>query len=58
MHNYFPYDKVNMNCWHAFAKEMRPALESGMRTLELSMSGNYSNDVYIVALEDVSDEEE
>ena len=58
MHNYFPYEKVNMNCWHAFAKEMRPALESGMRTLELSMSGNYSNDVYIVALEDVSDEEE
>lgn len=58
MHNYFPYDKVNMNCWHAFAKEMRPALESGMRILELSMSGNYSNDVYIVALEDVSDEEE
>lgn len=58
MHNYFPYDKANMNCWHTFSEEMRPALESGMRTLKLSMSGNYNNDVYIVALEDVSDEEE
>ena len=60
MHNYFPYDKSNMNCWYSFATEMKPALESGMRTLELSMSGNYSNSnaVYIVALEDVSNEEE
>ena len=58
MHNYFPYDKSNMNCWYSFAREMKPALESGMRSLELSMGGNYSNDVYIVALEDATDEEE
>lgn len=58
MHNYFPYDKSNMNCWHTFSKEMKPALESGMRTLELSMSGNYNNEVYIVSVEDIDDEKE
>ena len=26
MQNYFTYDKSNMNCWHTFSKEMRPAL--------------------------------
>lgn len=58
MHNYFPYDKSNMNCWHTFAKEMKPALETGMRTLELSMSGDYSNDIYIVTVEDIDDEKQ
>lgn len=57
MHNYFPYDKSNMNCWHTFSKEMRPALESGIKSLELSMRGDYNNDVYVVSLEDISDEE-
>lgn len=57
MHNYFPYDKSNMNCWHTFSKEMRPVLESGIKSLELSMHGDYNNDVYVVSLEDISDEE-
>ncbi len=57
MHNYFPYDKSNMNCWHTFSKEMRPVLESGIKSLELSMRGDYNNDVYVVSLEDISDEE-
>ena len=58
MHNYFLYDKSNMNCWHTFSKEMKPVLESSMRTLELSMSGNYNNEVYIVSVEDIDDEKE
>ena len=57
MHDYFPYNKTNMNCWYTFSKEMRPALESGIRTLELSMNGEYKNDVYIVSVKDVKDEE-
>lgn len=57
MQDYFPYDESNMNCWHAFSKEMIPALEYSMKTLELSMSGDYSNDVYIVSVEDIDDEE-
>lgn len=57
MHNYFPYDKSNMNCWHTFSKEMRVALESGIKSLELSIRGDYNNDVYIVSVEDINDEE-
>lgn len=57
MHDYFPYNKTNMNCWYTFSKEMRPALESGIRTLELSMNGEYKNDVFIVSVEDVYDGE-
>lgn len=57
MHDYFPYNKTNMNCWYTFSKEMRPALESGIRTLELSMNGEYKNDVFIVSVEDVNDGE-
>ncbi|MBZ9608208.1 hypothetical protein G9F73_010365 [Clostridium estertheticum] len=56
MHDYFPYDKTNMNCWHTFSKEMQPALESGIKALELSMNGTYNNDVYIVSVEDINDE--
>lgn len=58
IHNYFLYDKSNMNCWHTFSKEMKPVLESSMRTLELSMNGNYNNEVYIVSVEDIDDEKE
>lgn len=57
MHDYFPYNKTNMNCWYTFSKEMRPALESGIRTLELSMNGEYKNEVYVVSVEDVNDGE-
>lgn len=46
MHNYFPYDKSNMNCWHTFSKEMWSALKSRINSLELSMRGDYNNDIY------------
>ena len=52
-----PHDKSNMNCWYSFSKEMIPALESSIKILELSMSGSYNNDVYIVSVEDIDDEE-
>ena len=58
MHNYFPYDETNMNYWYTFSKEMKPVLESGMHILELGITGDYSNDVYFVTLEDVADEKE
>lgn len=57
MHDYFPYDESNMNCWYHFKKEMQPVLESGIKSLELSMSGAYPNEVYVVSMEDVVDEE-
>lgn len=57
MHDYFPYKKNNMNCWYTFTQEMRPKLELSMRTLELSMNGEYTNDVYIVSVEELNDGE-
>lgn len=57
MHDYFPYDKTNMNCWYNFSIEMKPVLESGIKTLELSMNDGYENNVYIVSVEDVDHEE-
>lgn len=57
MHDYFPYDNSNMNCWYNFKKEMQPALESGIKSLELSMNGTYNNEVYVVSVEDIDDEE-
>lgn len=56
MHDYFPYDKTNMNCWYTFMKEMKPALELGIKDLELSLNGTYNSDVYIVSVEDNDDE--
>lgn len=56
MQDYFPYDKTNMNCWHTFSKEMQPALESGIKALELSMNGTYNNNVYVVSVEDINDD--
>jgi hypothetical protein len=57
MHDYFPYDKGNMNCWYTFSKELQPVLESGIKSLELSMQDDYNNDVYIVSVEDIDVEE-
>ena len=58
MHDYFPYDKSNMNCWYNFSQEMTPALETSIKTLELSMSDEHANDVYIVSVEDIDYEVE
>lgn len=56
MQNYFPYTKDNMNCWLKFSDEMKPALETSMKTLELNMNDGYSNEVYIVSVGDIEDE--
>lgn len=58
MHDYFPYDKSNMNCWYNFSQEMTPALETSIKTLELSMNDEHGNDVYIVSVEDMDYEVE
>lgn len=58
MHDYFPYDKTNINCWYNFSQEMTPALEKSIKTLELSMNDERGHDVYIVSVEDVEYEVE
>ena len=57
LHNYFPYDKSNMNCWYNFSSEMKPVLESGIKMLDLSLDDSYNNDVYIVSMEDIYEED-
>lgn len=56
MQDYFPYTTENMNCWLKFSEEMTPALETSMKKLELSMNNDFSNEVYIVSVEDIEDE--
>lgn len=58
MHNYFPYDKTNFNSWYTFSQEMTPVLEKNIKALELSMSDVCANNIYVVAVEDIEDEEE
>lgn len=56
LHDYYPYDKSNMNCWFSFSQEMKPALEEGIHSLELSKKGNGINEAYIVSVEDLDHE--
>ena len=51
MHDNYHYTKENTDCWYIFSKELEPALESTRRAIE-------NKDVYIVSVEDVSDEKE
>lgn len=57
MQNYFPYTKENMNCWLKFSDEMRPALETSIKKLELSAGNASADELYIVSVEDIEDEE-
>lgn len=56
MHDYFPYDSHNLNCWYTFLKEMKPALESSIKNLTLSMNESVENQVYVVSVEDCENE--
>ena len=51
MHDNYHYTKENTDCWYIFSKELEPAFESTRRAIE-------NKDVYIVSVEDVSDEKE
>ena len=51
MHDNYHYTKENTDCWYIFSKELELALESTRRAIE-------NKDVYIVSVEDVSDEKE
>ena len=57
MQDYFPYDKTNLNYWHNFSMEWCPKLESNIRALKSSISGEFTNDVYIISVEDIKDGE-
>lgn len=58
IHDYFPYNKANRNCWYDFSQEMKPALESGMSALELGINAGVNNGVFIVSAEDIGNGED
>ena len=49
---------IRDSCWYNFSQEMTPALETSMKTLDLSMNDEHANDVYIVSVEDIDYEVE
>lgn len=56
MHDYFPYNKTNINCWHSFSKEMIPAIELNLEKLKLKDKDDVGEEIYIVSLEDSENE--
>lgn len=56
MHDYFPYDKTNINCWHTFSTEMIPTIELNMEKLRLNDKDDVEEEIYIVSLEDSENE--
>lgn len=56
MQDYFPYNEENMDCWYKFSKEMKPAIESSMKQLELETKDYNNQEIYVVSVEDESDE--
>lgn len=57
MHDYFPYNDDNRNCWKTFAEETTTVLENGMKKASLKLSNTDTANIYIVSLEDVNDAE-
>ncbi len=50
VHSNFEYNKNNLDFWYHFSQEMEPKLKESMKMIE-------AGDTYILALEDVKDEE-
>lgn len=51
MHDYFPYTKDNLNCWHYFSKEMQPALERSISALSIGMDETQNQEIYVMTVE-------
>lgn len=54
MHDYFPYTKDNLNCWHYFSKEMVPALKESMNALSIGMDKTKHQEIYVMTVEDAN----
>lgn len=51
MHDYFPYTKDNLNCWHYFSEEMLSALERSMSGLSIGMDETNNQEIYVITVE-------
>ena len=58
MQDYFPYNKLNIDCWYNFSKEMKPVLENNLKRLELDGEIENSSCIYVISLEDIGNEAE
>ena len=56
MHDYFPYDESNRNYWYTFSRDVKPALEASMQTLQLGMATDAVDEVLLVSVEDTNNE--
>ena len=56
MHDYFPYNATNINFWFKFTKEIQPVLEKSLNTLELKNNKLNTQEIYIVSMEDSTNE--
>ena len=54
MHDYFPYTKDNLNCWHYFSKEMVPALKESKNALSIGMDKTKHQEIYVMTVEDAN----
>jgi len=53
LHDYYPYNKSNMNFWYNFSKEMQPVLEASIKKPELGTSDEHK--MYLISAEDAYD---
>ena len=51
MHDYFPYTKDNLNCWHYFSKEIQPALEKSKSAFSSGMDETQNQEIYVITVE-------
>lgn len=56
MHDYFPYNEDNINCWHTFKIEMAPILQESIKSMQLGLMPAEDKEIYIVSVEDTENE--
>jgi len=50
IHQYYPYNENNRNCWLKFAMDMKPVLHAGLKSI-------VGKEIYLVSVKDVIDED-
>lgn len=51
IHQHYPYNENNRNCWMELAADMKPILQDGTKSIE-------GKEILIVSIEDIENEEE
>ncbi len=51
IHQHYPYNENNRNCWMELAADMKPMLQAGTKSIE-------GKEILLVSIEDIENEEE